>query len=193
MLFDQQGLINRARQKTTLTKSASVILNEDAATAKQRTSFDIFLSHSFKDAETILGVKLTLEDMGHSVYVDWITDPGLSRESVTKDTAALLRLRMVQSKCLFYATTDNASQSKWMPWELGFMDGQKQKSSILPISVTQNATDDYKGQEYLGVYPYITKGKAVGSTTDSLWVHESPSVYVSFHGWLRGERPTKRS
>lgn len=193
MLFDQKSLINRAKQKTTLTKTASVILNEDAATSQQKTSFDIFLSHSFKDAETILGVKLTLEDMGYSVYVDWITDVGLSRHSVTKDTAELLRLRMSQSKCLFYATTDNAPQSKWMPWELGFMDGQKQKSSILPISATQSAANDYKGQEYLGVYPYITKGKAVGSTTDSLWVHETPNVYVSFQRWLNGELPTKRS
>src|SRR5450759_5060060 len=60
----------------------------------QTKTFDIFLSHSSKDAELVEGLKLELEDKGFSVYVDWIEDSQLDRNKVTKDTALLLKSRM---------------------------------------------------------------------------------------------------
>lgn len=53
--------------------------------------FDIFLSHSIRDAELVLGVKVVLEDAGKSVYIDWIEDPALDRAQVTGKTADMLR------------------------------------------------------------------------------------------------------
>ncbi len=57
-------------------------------------SFDVFLSHSSKDAEVILGIKLLLEGQGLSVYVDWIVDTQLDRTKVNAETAETLRDRM---------------------------------------------------------------------------------------------------
>ena len=37
--------------------------------------YDIFLSHSSSDAEIVAGLKLEIEDLGFSVYVDWIEGP----------------------------------------------------------------------------------------------------------------------
>lgn len=45
--------------------------------------FDIFLSHSIRDSELVLGVKVVLEDAGKSVYIDWIEDPALDRAQVS--------------------------------------------------------------------------------------------------------------
>ena len=77
--------------------------------------FDIFLSHSYQDKEIIPHLKKTLENLGFRVYVDWINDKFFSREDVDKKTAALLQKRMSQSRSLFYATSQNSKNSKWMP------------------------------------------------------------------------------
>lgn len=46
--------------------------------------FDIFLSHSIKDRELVYGVKVLLEEMHYSVYVDWVDDEQLDRERVDR-------------------------------------------------------------------------------------------------------------
>jgi hypothetical protein len=71
----------------------------------------------------VLGVKGRLEDEGLSVYIDWIDDADLDRAAVTPENAKRLRRRMRQCLSLLYIGTDNASRSKWMPWEVGFFDG----------------------------------------------------------------------
>jgi hypothetical protein len=121
-------------------------------------SFDVFLSHSIIDADLVLGIKILLEEQGLSVYVDWDTDKQLSRELVNKETAHLLRKRMRQSKSLIYISTTHSSNSKWMPWELGFFDGYSQDSiAILPLTDEEN--DVFVGQEYLSLYPIVTKNQ----------------------------------
>lgn len=132
------------------------ILNETIQEQQNRNSFDIFLSHSSKDKQLILGVKQFIEDSGYSVYIDWVDDPQLDRANVNVQTADVLRTRMKQSKFLLYVDSNNANASKWMPWELGYFDGYKpNKIGILPIR--QNPEGYYTGQEYLGLYPKIEK------------------------------------
>lgn len=141
-------------------------LSESASSASQ---FDIFLSHSFLDAQEILGLKTILEELRYSVYIDWIEDAQLDRASVSSSTADVLRRRMKQSRCLFFATSKNHSSSKWMPWELGYFDALKGKAAIFPISEVDGQSS-FRGQEYLGLYPYIRKGAQtaliVQGTTD---------------------------
>lgn len=133
-------------------KSADQILREQFRAATDYDRFDIFLSHSSRDAEIILGVKAILEDTGVKVYVDWIEDAHLDRSRVTHETADLLRRRMRQSGSLIWVATEAASQSKWMPWELGYFDGFRPKHvAILPL--VDSASETFHGQEYLGLYP----------------------------------------
>ncbi|NVK52481.1 MAG: toll/interleukin-1 receptor domain-containing protein [Flavobacteriaceae bacterium] len=166
-------------------RTFSSVLNE----SKKLTQFDIFLSHSYKDKQFIEGLFLELSDLGFTVYVDWIIDPHLSRSSVTKRTVDHIRNRMRQSKSLVYATSENASNSKWMPWELGFVDGKESRCSILPI--TDYESSSFKGQEFLSVYPYITKeGTKMIPHKKVLWINESVNKYVQLSDWLRGQSPT---
>ena len=119
-------------------------------------NFDVFLSHSFRDDELIFGIAKILEKMGQKVYIDWVVDKQLSRDSVTKETAETLRNRMKQSSKLLHLATDNASSSKWMPWELGYFDGLKPgKVAILPL--VDFVDSSFQGQEYLGLYPALDK------------------------------------
>ncbi len=138
-------------------RSAADILTEQASALRKSAAYDIFLSHSFSDAELILGVKRILEKEGFTVYVDWLEDPHLDRNNVTKETAEYIRARMKACGSLVYATSENARASKWMPWELGFFDGYKPgKVAILPLMNSEN--DSFKGQEYLSLYPVLGKG-----------------------------------
>lgn len=189
-LFIEANLRQRARAGTPFNKSLGTVLQERVKVAASATQFDIFLSHSFNDQELILGIMMSLEDMGYKVYVDWVHDGDLHRDRVSPHTAALLRIRMEMSKCLFYATTDNSANSKWMPWELGYMDGHNSKAAILPVA--QYATSSYAGQEYLGVYPYVVKDQMANTTTERLWIHKDPTTYVIFEAWLNGTQPYAR-
>lgn len=184
-------LRSKADERTRyVNKSASLLLSESVKAQSQSPSsgYDIFLSHSFQDAKVIYGLKLKLEqDFGHSVYVDWLEDPLLDRSRVTPGTAEIIRARMARCKCLLYAATDNSTQSKWMPWECGYFDGKFGRSAILPI--TEYSSSDFKGQEYLGIYPYVTADPKRDSTKRVLWVQKSPNVYCPLTSWLNGSQP----
>lgn len=119
--------------------------------------FDIFLSHSSKDAEIVLGIKTILERSGKRVYVDWVDDPALGRNDVSAATAAHIRTRMQQCSSLVYAATGAATNSKWMPWELGCFDGRKGPEAVAIMPIVQYQGQDV-GQEYLDLYPTVERG-----------------------------------
>lgn len=155
--------------------------------------YDIFLSHSYKDADMIFSIKDIIEDMGFSVYVDWITDPHMDRSNVTADTAEVIRRRIVSCRCLVYVPSENSLESKWMPWELGYADGAKDGMvAILPISKSSYSTNAYKGREYLGLYYYITEDIINGTKTRTLWTRKDATSYVIFEDWLKGKLPRMR-
>ncbi|MBX3738947.1 MAG: toll/interleukin-1 receptor domain-containing protein [Candidatus Didemnitutus sp.] len=156
-----------------------VLLNEVRAAASRTSTYDIFLSHASEDAILIKALRDELVDAGFTVYVDWIDDPQLDRSRVTTETAAVLRQRMRQCRCLLFATSQAARQSVWMPWELGYMDAlTTARVAIVPIVPEHEADRDFRGQEYLGLYPYIDK------TGAALYVHRDRSRYVRFADWL---------
>lgn len=131
--------------RESLRKSAGAPLNQ---------LYDVFLSHTIKDALVIKGIKTILERSGLTVYVDWIDDPELNRASVNAATAEHLRTRMKHCRSLIFATSDSSPNSKWMPWELGFFDGLRGNHiAILPVTHTRDAV--FYGQEYLGLYPVL--------------------------------------
>ena len=171
-----------------LSESSSININSIS-----QDSFDIFLSHSYADREIIPVLKNELESYGFSVYVDWITDKLLSRDEINKKTAEVLQTRMKQSKCLIYATSDNSQKSRWMPWELGYFDEIKDKMvGILPLKkYGNNFNDNFKGEEYLGLYYYIDKEKNQLNEM-RLWVRENQDKYVLLNSWLTGEKPYVR-
>lgn len=117
------------------------------------TKFDIFISYNIRDKEVIRGVYNELTEMGFKVYVDFIIDPDLDRNNVNIDTAKKIRTRLENSKSLIYAQSPNAAMSRWMPWELGVVDGHTKRCAILPIFASE--TSNYSKQEYLKLYPVV--------------------------------------
>lgn len=168
--------------------SATEALNEGRVT-DSTIQYDIFLSHSSKDKELIAGLKLILEDLGYKVYVDW-NDDALNPNVVTPETAKILRARMKQCKSLVYAFSENASNSKWMPWELGYFDALKNsRVAVLPIS--QTAKYAYKGSEFVGIYYVVQIDQILNTEENALWIHNGDD-YVNFKFWLNENKEPYR-
>lgn len=60
---------------------------------------------------------------------------------------------------LFFWATEAAIGSIWCNWELGFGDANKFKDKIALFPLKDQGTfdKDYKGNEYMRLYPYIAK------------------------------------
>ncbi len=144
------------KAKDILNKYAGEKLVQESRSFSLLKTYDIFLSHSFKDAAPILRLKQILEGKGYSVYVDWIEDKDLNRSKVNTETAKVIRERLKGSKCLIYAVTSNSVTSSWVQWELGLGDGQKDgRVAILPLLESEETNPTFYKQEYLGLYPYV--------------------------------------
>lgn len=115
--------------------------------------FDIFLSQTTRDAEIVLGVYDLLVEHGYSVFCDWIVAPAVSRSEVSPANAAFVRGAMMICDTLLFLDTEQADQSLWMCWELGWFDGNKGHVGILPV--LDDKTLQYRSREFLGLYPYI--------------------------------------
>jgi hypothetical protein len=135
--------------------SADEFLFRRTAGVTAADTFDVFLSHSFRDAAVMVGIVDLLEQQGLTVYVDWVVCARLDRLKV----AALLRRRMRQCKSLIIATCASSPASQWMPWELGYFDGIRGgRIAILPLD---DAVPDDQEREYHSLYPAI----------EQVWVH----------------------
>jgi hypothetical protein len=193
-LFSIPELKYEAQKLGVLSKSFYASeLKKSATESSYDQRFHVFMSNSILDADVVFILKTKLENMGYSVYIDWDVDGPLDRSKVDKDTAQLIRLRMQNCSCLFFATSDNSPLSKWMPWELGYFDALKGRVAILPLSEYSPANYDlYNGQEYLGLYPYVTIGPNM-ENENWLWIRESLSKYIRFDYWLGGSKPQEHS
>lgn len=172
----------------------AVAINEDR-NAPFTTEWDVFLSHSYRDAQTLteselLQLRILLASYNLKVYVDWVVDPNLDHSRVTKENAMVLRHRMDNSRSLLFATTRSSSDSKWMPWELGYIDAKTSRVAILPIM--DQSTNGYYGQEYLGMYPHVTRMQSQ-TGNDLLYVVHDPLHYQELCNWTAGATFTYKS
>ena len=170
-------------------KSADQILIEASMAFKSVDGYDIFLSHSYRDAKEILGLKALLTDFGYTVYVDWIDDRQMDRTKVSTATAERLRTRIGKCRCLMFVTSANSPASVWMPWELGYADAKHGRVAVMPIASGFAAVNDYHGQEYLALYPFVTKDHAKRTGVETLFVNVTLTNYVGLSDWLKGQPP----
>ena len=164
----------------------SAILNESVE-PNHFEEFDIFLSHSYKDKFLVAGLREAIKEAGFSVYVDWIEDPHLDRSNVTREAVELIRTRMMYCKSMIYAFSDNTVSSMWMPWELGFMDGVKERVTIMQVNEEiEEDTINYRRREYLSLYniaDFFGRG---------LWVNGyDRNGTITYSQWLAGMNPAR--
>jgi len=129
------------REKAYHTKTASAIAT-------------IFLSHSHRDADIVNQVVELLGNQGVIVYVDWKDD---TMPKVTSpETALRLKTRIKDCRKFVLLATDNALESRWVPWELGIADVSNSIDNVVVLPVT-DPPRAWTGSEYVGIYSTIEK------------------------------------
>jgi len=194
MTFIQESdMRERARRRTKsqglgITDALKQIANKKLA------RYDIFLSQTIRDAEIVLGVVDLLTEKGYTVFCDWLEAPEIDRGEVTPANAAFVRKMMSLSETLLFLDTENADQSLWMCWELGWFDGNNGRVAVLPVLIDGN--NNYRSREFLGLYPYVEldqNGKLkvirpIVTGPTGITIIEAPN-YRSFDNWRKDSDP----
>jgi len=162
-------------------------LNESVVIAKayQKEYKTIFLSHSSKDSELLPGVISILENHGGKVYIDK-KDPRLP-DSVSPETAEILRNTIRDCKKMVVLVSANTKESRWIPWELGLGDEAKKIWNVALFPVVEKSYETaWTKQEYLGLYRRIIWGTFKGKDKSEWMVHEHRNNTADPLGeWLR--------
>jgi hypothetical protein len=175
------------------TRLQKAVINERMASDSNIVRYDVFLSHSFLDRETILQLNYLMEEeLGLEVYVDWIEDPDMNRDNVSPETAAHVREVMGRCSSLVYAVSRNSAGSKWMPWELGYSDRKHGRAAVLVIDDGRATLQAYQNQEFVGIYPFVDMTMI---SSNILWVNDPTrtSTFARLEKWVQDGRLNKWS
>lgn len=145
MAYLTEKQLKDAKDSYTLRKIAIQNFSESIYTAEKT----IFLSHSHKDREHALGLKHFFANEGIDLYIDW-QDSSMPRIT-NHETAIKIKDRIKELNFFMMLATENAINSKWVPWEVGVADSSKAYEKILIIPVKKELSD-FSGSEYLDVY-----------------------------------------
>ncbi|MGY6648097.1 TIR domain-containing protein [Wenyingzhuangia sp. IMCC45574] len=115
----------------------------------------VFLSHKHSDLKDLKGVMGMLENLGAKIYIDSM-DNNMPNET-SGETAARIKEVIKYCKKFILLATEKAIESYWCNWELGIGDTHRfiQHIAIIPIKENGEYDFEYKGNEYLQIYPSI--------------------------------------
>ena len=118
----------------------------------------VFISHKHDDLEELKGIIGFLEkEYGVKCYID-SKDPSLPK-TTSSETAKRIKQRIGECNKFILLATDKAIESKWCNWELGYGDAEKKidNVAIFPIKEEGSLNAQYKGNEYMEIYPYVVE------------------------------------
>lgn len=150
-IFEQGAL--QTYSQVRLNEARSSILQHSAFGERQTA---VFVSHKHEDLEDLKGLLGFLQETyGVRVYID-SQDPTMPRITSGK-TALNIKDRINQCDKFILLATNGAIESKWCNWELGYGDARKYKRHIalFPMKPKGALNIDYKGLEYMEIYPSI--------------------------------------
>jgi len=154
MIFERGYFDASAIHESFINESLKEVRLFDSRTAYSVTP-TVFLSHKHDDLRDLRGVMGMLKDLGAKIYIDSMDNK--MPEQTTGETA--IRIKEVIKFCrkFIFLATDKAIESYWCNWELGLGDVHKFISHIAILPMKEKGAYDfqYKGNEYLQIYPYV--------------------------------------
>ncbi|PUV24160.1 toll/interleukin-1 receptor domain-containing protein [Sphingobacterium athyrii] len=123
----------------------------------------VFVSHKhsdLEDQEEMKGIFELLQDFGAEVYIDSM-DKKMPTET-SGETALRIKEVIKHTNKFILVATEKAIESFWCNWELGIGDTHKyiDHIAIIPIKEKGERDSQYKGNEYLQIYPLIEYNEA---------------------------------
>lgn len=115
----------------------------------------VFLSHKHSDLNDLEGVMGMLEKLDVEIYIDSM-DKTMPNQTCG-DTAHRIKDVIKYCRKFVLLATEKAIESYWCNWELGFGDTHRYIEHIAILPMKEKGTYDYqyKGNEYLQIYPQI--------------------------------------
>ena len=143
----------------------------------------VFISHKHDELEDLKDVIGFLEkNYNVKCYID--SEDGAMPIFTSAETAVKIKDRIRQCDKFILLATNGAINSKWCNWELGYGDAHKFKDNIAIFPFADKEIE-FKGQEYLNIYPYIVRRKLGDVYSDKSPV--TPGYYVRSYtekyGW----------
>lgn len=177
-LISKSRLTSLAETRTGF-KNFSDFLNEAKAETRSSASVTVFLSHSHDDLDKnyVNRVIVLLRKSGVKVYIDSF-DSNMP-PFTNAQTANRIKEAIKGNRKFLLLATNNAINSKWCNWELGYGDALKYLEHIALFPLTEDS-GDWKGQEYLRIYPRIEE-----SSNENFKVIYPSNHEKSLVEWLR--------
>lgn len=140
----------------------------------------VFLSHKHSDLEELKDIIGFLRRTYNvDVYIDSMDT---NMPSKTNGETAK-RIKKIIEKCdrFILLATDDAIESKWCNWELGYGDAQKYRERIALFPIKEKGVFDYqyKGNEYMQIYPFIAYYDGSEKYTNGMFVEAG--YYVCYY------------
>jgi len=157
MIFEKGHFKTSRLQKSVINESLNRTKVFNAQSSRD-TKTTVFLSHKHEDLNEIqeaAGVIEMLEDLGATVYIDSMDNK--MPNQTTGETAERIKDIIKYCDRFILLATAKAIESFWCNWELGIGDVHKfqEKIAILPVKEKGQYDFQYKGNEYLQIYPHI--------------------------------------
>lgn len=158
MAFITRDFLDRFTSNVGSLKAQELRQRPTALNESQKASYKkvIFLSHSHKDKDLVEKVALFLLSQGTYLYVDW--KDGSMPPVTSSETANKIKSRIKTCDEFVVLASNNALDSKWVPWELGFADAAKGMSKVFIFPVADN-DGKWRGSEYFDLYQKIELGR----------------------------------
>jgi predicted peroxiredoxin len=159
MIFERGYFDNKVVNETTINESLREVKLFSAKNSYSSIP-TVFLSHKHDDLKDLRGVMGLLKELGVKIYIDSMDNK--MPEQTSGDTAN--RIKEVIKYCdkFILLATEKAIESFWCNWELGIGDTHKfmEHIAILPVKEKNSFDHNYKGNEYLQIYPKISYNKS---------------------------------
>ena len=160
-------------RKTNLSEAYEPVRSRDLASfSEQKTT--VFISHKHDELDDVSDVIGFLEkNYNIKCYID-SEDINMPRYT-SSETATKIKNKIKQCDKFIFLATNGAIDSKWCNWELGFGDANKFNGHIA-IFPFKDSNTNYKGSEYLTIYPRIIKYTDGDKYSDGSYI--TPGYYI---------------
>ena len=157
MIFERGHFKSTRITKSFITNSLNESRNFNKQTAYSSKT-TVFLSHKhedIEDEEELKGFVDFLENLDIKVYIDSMDNK--MPQQTSGDTAKRIKEIIEYCDKFILLATEKAIESYWCNWELGIGDVHKyiRNIALLPIKDKGKYDYQYKGNEYMQIYPVI--------------------------------------
>jgi hypothetical protein len=168
--FGKEGIQEKISKKRTIYTESNFLGN-------------IFLSHSHIDKTIVNKISLLFDKINTELYIDWL-DKSMP-EKTNIETATTIKNKINNSKKFLFLATYHGLRSRWCNWELGIADALK-KSSNLAILPIESKSVNWRGSEYLQLYPEMKLEieDLEDLNEQNIFIHSTSGEVVSLINWL---------